>query len=278
MISICITCKNRSKLQAAGDYLYLLPNCIDSIIEASESSQTPLEIVVTDWHSDDWPLEEWLPEKLLYTKVSYKLILLERESFSLGYGRNAAVEHATYDNIFFLDADMLLNERVLTDAIESANAGHVFFPICCDEYTGKERHGAFGNSAMSKEIFYSLGKWQEKEEWGGEDLNYFNRCGENGIQTDRDIYTDFIHQWHPRWIGWEGARVHRKYLIHPQRLKMMSYRRKRRGEIKERKERIHSKRLKNEKVQIKKCIKRERMKRAILVERLKKRRERRKKG
>jgi glycosyltransferase involved in cell wall biosynthesis len=217
MVSICITCKNRSKLQADRKTLYLLPHCIDSIIGASRDSQTPLEVVVSDWDSTDWPLEDWLPEK----EISSKIIPIDRDRFSLGYGRNIAAQSAFYNILFFLDADMLLNKSVLEDAVRSVEDGKMFFPICSDMYTNEIRHGAFGNVAMSRENYNLLGEWSEKEEWGGEDLEYFNKCKKKGLKVSRKIYPEFIHQWHPKKTGWEGEHSSRRYQIHPERLKRM---------------------------------------------------------
>jgi len=63
ILSICITNKNRSKVN--WDYisspLTLFPNCIASIGEQF-SIRDKVEIIITDWESDDWPLDEWMPE------------------------------------------------------------------------------------------------------------------------------------------------------------------------------------------------------------------------
>jgi glycosyltransferase involved in cell wall biosynthesis len=247
MISICITCKNRSKLKTHKKELYLFPNCIDSIIDIAE---IPIEIVIADWRSTDWPLKEWLPDKLISNKnISYNVIEMKGE-FNIGRGRNVAVKHASHNILFFLDADMLLSADVFRDAIQIAESGKAFFPICFNEYTKEKRIRGFGNLAISRKIYDLVGKWWEKTTWGDEDSNYYHRCNDNNIEIVREPYENFIHQWHPRkinWTNWNNANVNKKVMTHPE---ILDNEKKKRRELKRKKQRkalIQEKRAKRAK-------------------------------
>ena len=62
MLSICTTVKNRSRVHVEGRELLLFPNCVETIVRARGGVADGLELVVTDWESDDWPLAEWLED------------------------------------------------------------------------------------------------------------------------------------------------------------------------------------------------------------------------
>jgi hypothetical protein len=201
-LSICITCKNRSKIESDKGTLYLLPNCIDSIIDASKNLNVNIEIVISDWQSTDWPLKEWLPQKLEDTGISYKIVDSKRNKFNAGYGRNIAAEKSSHDYIFFLDADMILPQEILEDAINYLNEGKIFFPISREQHSLEVLSSGFGNFAISKKQYISIGNWRQKRKWGKEDTDYYNRCIESRNEVVREFYFDFIHQWHPPKHGW----------------------------------------------------------------------------
>src|SRR4051794_22976017 len=106
-LSICVTVKNRSRVRVADHELRLFPDCIESIARAT-SRQTPVELVVADWESDDWPLNEWLPQAIADTPT--RLISMTG-TFSRGRGLNAAARASDGALLFFLDADMLVSPQ-----------------------------------------------------------------------------------------------------------------------------------------------------------------------
>src|SRR3954452_23100413 len=61
-ISVCVSLKNRSRVEHEGRDLALFPNCVRSLADAAADIRDsgPVELVVADFHSDDWPLAAWL--------------------------------------------------------------------------------------------------------------------------------------------------------------------------------------------------------------------------
>jgi glycosyltransferase involved in cell wall biosynthesis len=202
-ISICITCKNRSKFSHKGKCLYLLPNCIDSIIESSKSLNCKIEVVISDWNSTDWPLEEWLPQKLKnIDNVCYKIITVNEEIFSAGYGRAIAFKNSSFDKFLFLDADMLVNYDLIKNGISVIDKGGAFFPMSYDIRFNDHTNKGWGNVFISRENFLRVGPWISREKYGEEDKLFFKKCIVEGIKTTRYYVSNFIHQWHPRYLGW----------------------------------------------------------------------------
>src|SRR5258706_9357036 len=113
MISICVTIKNRSRLNAGGRELLLFPNCVKSIVESTRGIKD-VELVVADWESTDWPLNEWLERAA--GDIPVRLIEV-KGAFSRGRGRNTAAAAARGDALLFLDADSILCEAVLISGL-----------------------------------------------------------------------------------------------------------------------------------------------------------------
>ena len=157
VLSICITNKNRSRVE--WDYiappLTLLPNCITSIGDGF-SIRDEVEIITTDWDSDDWPLVEWMPD---LCKNPYRIINIGEDGFSKGFGINEAVKHASGDTIFLMDADMLLTSRkVVERGMRISFDGGAYFPIpkyMTSTHGDYKYSGGLGNVIMSKELFYN---------------------------------------------------------------------------------------------------------------------------
>ena len=53
-LSICITVKNRSKVETEHGTLLLFPDCIKSITD-SINDNDDIELIIADWESTDWP-------------------------------------------------------------------------------------------------------------------------------------------------------------------------------------------------------------------------------
>lgn len=202
-LSICITVKNRSLLSEAGNELRLFPNCVESIVQAARIVPE-IEVVVTDWHSDDWPLRDWFESAI--GSVPHQLIQLEGD-FNRGRGRNLAAEAAHGEGIFFLDADCMIEASVCVEAARCVEQGMAYFPVlysydspACT--TGWWRHTGYGNCAMSQELFKRSGGWPQYSRWGKEDDDFFARI--NAIATVvREETRGLFHQWHPDTVLWK---------------------------------------------------------------------------
>ena len=203
MISICVTCKNRSYVTYNDDVIIrLFPKCVTSIVNAARYVDEEMELVVSDWMSDDWAPDEWLP-KIVNHSMPYKIVDVKSKKFSRGKGRNIAFSYAKGDKIFFLDTDMLIDSPSVFHqgkfVIEEFNGA--FFPICRSFYDHQhiddwERTTGFGNFMTSRENMRKVGKWQEKTSWGGEDDNMFLRLSRTVPVIRKDV-EGFYHQWHP---------------------------------------------------------------------------------
>jgi glycosyltransferase involved in cell wall biosynthesis len=202
-----MTCKNRSLVKVNGEELRLLPNCIDSIVKYHESINDDIEIIISDWESDDWPLKDWVPQKL-EGKIPYKIVDVVGEGFRRGRGRNLAFNAAEGDNLFFVDADMLFeSDYVFNAGLEALASGMAAFPICFS-YTdsshvdGWWRHQGFGNVMVKREHLLAVGSWWEREVWGQEDTQ-LNAKLARMVPIWRENAAGFFHQWHPNDHVWK---------------------------------------------------------------------------
>ena len=230
MISFCITCKNRSKVEVDDKVLKLLPNCITSIAKSCSDIKEEIEIIVSDWGSTDHPINEWIHDMLKDTDISVLVVnVTDKEEFSLSHGRNIAYDNSKGDKLFFLDADMTICPEVVKEGIVDINNGYAFFPICyyragpfTDKYLRskhtkaqyrrlKNRTGwgisSYGNLFISRQMFESIGKWEGNSKYGGEDVSYVVRCLDNEIPIMRKRYSGLSHQWHPLFYGWPHGKA-----------------------------------------------------------------------
>jgi glycosyltransferase involved in cell wall biosynthesis len=203
MFSICITVKNRSRIQYAEHELLLLPNCVKSIRDAVGDGLA-CELVVVDWESDDWPLNEWLETAAAPIPVN---IVAGEGTFSRGAGRNLAAKSAKGDILFFLDADSLINESVIHDGIKHVQEGKSYFPIIYsfddpEHKTGRWRPSGYGNCMVTRHVYDSLKGWPEYVSWGSEDKCFFEQT--SSVQpVIREQVPGFYHQWHPNDMQWK---------------------------------------------------------------------------
>ncbi len=207
MISICVTVKNRSRVQIDGRELRLFPNCVESIVQATEG-RSDCELVVADWGSDDWPLEDWLLERA--KPVPVRLIEV-RGNFSRGQGRNRAAAAARGQSLLFVDADVLLCGGVLTAGIECSRMGKAYFPVLYSfdtpEHTsGWWRHFGYGNCLLGRSLFDRVGGWPEYQGWGREDDDFHKRVAAVA-EVVREETPGFYHQWHPDDVEWKDRLV-----------------------------------------------------------------------
>lgn len=204
MLSICITVKNRSKVDAEGHTLYLFPNCIHSIL-ASIPPGTPCEIVVTDWRSDDLPLETWLANAAYPVPVR---IIQQEGHFSRGKGLNEAAKQARGNYLFFLDADLLISYDVIENGLRCLGENKAYFPVVfsfedIDQIKGWWRHEGFGNCMVTKQMFTATPGWPEYPAWGKEDIDFYSNI-KSLSDVVREEVSGFYHQWHPDDLIWKN--------------------------------------------------------------------------
>lgn len=210
MLSICVTIKNRSKCEVRNPdkTLYLFPDCVKSIIEASKNLEEEVELVVSDWESTDWPLEEWLPQLTEETMDCSIVTIKDQEYFSRGGGLNTAFDHSEGDYILFLDTDMLITQEFLELGLSSVKKNHSFFPIFyyyknLEHTEGYWRHTSYGMNMLTRENFLKAGKWYDRKCWGAEDDMLHEELSKIS-KIDRMNAPGFIHQWHPNDMGFKN--------------------------------------------------------------------------
>lgn len=199
VLSICFAIKNRSRLRFAGRYLELFPNCIRALTMAAESlgMEDKIELVISDFHSDDWPLSKWL--KSTAGKLSTRVLSIDA-SFSKGRGLNAAIHATSAPRLFICDADILIGPDAVSRAIEICDTGGAWVPVCrCLDQTGRFeswRQYGHGLVAAHRDIIDRAGPFPEFESWGGEDILFFKSLS-SGTTIIREMCGDLNHQWHP---------------------------------------------------------------------------------
>lgn len=200
MLSICTTVKNRSLVKIDGKLpLKLFPTCLTALAKSIPITDIDkFELVIADWQSTDHPIKEWIED--IFPLISVHLINVKSNGFSAGLGRNIAAQHAQGDNLFFMDADMIVNREVLYRGVQVASEGKAFYPTVkyAVDDTGKLIiHEGGGNVFMNKEIFYKAGKWPEYWSYGFEDTDFAK-----AVKSVTDIVVDdsmyIYHQWHPQ--------------------------------------------------------------------------------
>jgi len=135
--------------------------------------------------------------------------------FSKGRGCNAAALAAQSDSLFFCDADMLVPAEVLKRGVDYLAAGKVWFPGYLAEHgVGGGLHPpqspGTGNAFMTREQ-WRANKWPEKTTWGNFDRPLSTRIENQGLSAEvvreRKIVDGFVHQWHPKFHGWEKEKI-----------------------------------------------------------------------
>ena len=201
-LSICITVKNRSRLEIGpGKYLSLFPNCIDSLSKAI-NPEDDVEVIIADWGSDDLPLMQWIFD--FRDHLNLKIIHVDGP-FHRGTGRNMAADHATSDHLFFLDADILVSRPVILNGISLLKQKKAYFPTCF--YFIDEGHsygfwcfGGRGVCFLTKEMFSSIGRWPCPPQYireVDEDQKLFQMIEKLQIPYLVQREDNFYHQYHP---------------------------------------------------------------------------------
>ena len=212
MISICCTVRNRTIVHSQHGDLHLFRDCVESLKSACKDIEW--ELVITDWKSTDTDYK-WLPE-------NHKLITIDKDGFSRGYGLNLAAENASHNNLYFTDTDMLINSGFIQRCIDTCNRKQAYFPVCwsvaekdrhrSQSYVGsgslpnKRWNGRVGATgwrttgrgmcAMNKQIWEKAGKWPEYWKWGREDGDFCRNIMKH-YKVIRNNDNGLVHCWHP---------------------------------------------------------------------------------
>lgn len=192
-----MTIKNRTVFDYEGREFRLLDKNLEQICRLKKLTDK-WEICITDYQSTDVNLEEYLP-KLLRDRIPYKYLRMNSGKFSRGEGLNYAAALASGQILFFLDVDMYFTDRtVIEKAINLANSGYVYFPICSSFTTAEHTHyqarpSGKGNVALHRKMFLR-NRWTHNRQWGKEDDIFFNFFRKIAV---RDYTRRFFHLWHP---------------------------------------------------------------------------------
>lgn len=210
-LSICVTVKDRSRVETDEGILNLFPNCISSLADVLHLTDD-VELVIADWQSTDWPVKEWIEDHILHAPI--QLLNIKRKGFSKGFGLNTAAKYATGDVLFFMDADMLIKDRrVIEDGINYITQGKVYFPIPFYYLDAEHSSGTFekgvGNVFISKTVFNEVGGFPEYEKWGFEDLDFYDTVKKvRNIVVQKEVRLQ--HQWHPQSHVWKNRKTEDK--------------------------------------------------------------------
>jgi glycosyltransferase involved in cell wall biosynthesis len=197
--------KNRSRLVVAdGLELQLFPNCVRSIV-ACTAAIPDVELVVSDWGSDDWPLDDWLPAAAGAMPVT---VVPVEGNFSRGRGLNVAAHAARHDRLLFLDADVLACEALFRRSIELTATNTAYFPILFSfsdpqHSSGWWRKAGYGICALPRHLLQQAGGWPEYTTWGKEDGHLFQAVS-RAANVVRERLDGFYHQWHPDDREWKN--------------------------------------------------------------------------
>ena len=198
-LSVCMSLKNRARVQHDGRDLALFPNCVRLLANAASEIRDvgSVELIIADFYSDDWPLADWLPAAA--GELQLRVVAVEG-AFSRGRGLNQAVAHATSDRLLLLDSDILVKPSAMRLAIDVLDRGQVWFPICryLDEEGRPEcwQKRGYGIAAVQRWAFDAAGGVPEFYSYGGEDDLFCARLAIH-VAIVREQTEGLDHQWHP---------------------------------------------------------------------------------
>jgi glycosyltransferase involved in cell wall biosynthesis len=207
-LSICITIKNRSLITLDGyKKRYIFPHCIESL-QRVLTEEDDAELVVADWGSTDINMRDYL-STISFPGSVHLLNLKSKKGFSKGVGQNQAAAFANSPALFFLDADILVENRYLIeDGISYCKRGEVLYPKGWrrGDYEGKTGYTftGVGNFFIRKDTFWMAGGMPEYWSWGFEDFEFQKKLEKLNIKFSQIGYTGFIHQYHPEDLLWKN--------------------------------------------------------------------------
>lgn len=206
-LSICITIKNRSVVSIDGSIKYIFPKCIESLCNII-TKEDDVELVVADWCSTDIKMKEYLLTAHFPGSVQL-LNLKSKRGFSKGVGQNQAAAHAKSPVLFFLDADILVENRyIIEDGMSYCNRGEVLYPKGwrrgdLEGKTGYPFTGV-GNFFIRRDTYIVTGGMPQYWSWGFEDFEFQKKLEQFNVKFHQIGYTGFTHQYHPEDVSWKN--------------------------------------------------------------------------
>jgi len=195
MLSICITCQNRSKIQTKNYILEPLPQCLKAINKLSGD----IEVVISDWNSTDTPIEEVTQQYL--TKIPYKIVKMENDKFEIYEGLNKSFEESQGGNILFMDADLIVQDKYIKKNIKNLKNGNVIFPIVFAFIGMGLKKGIwctkdYRTLMIQRDMYEKVKPWKNTDSKGTQ-MHRFCKInfGSNKIIREKD--RGFLHHWHP---------------------------------------------------------------------------------
>lgn len=205
-LSICVSLKNRTRvLVGDGVVLPLFLNCIDSIDQAAREAGIKVFLSIADFESDD--IEHAIGALEARRDLEWKITSVAGP-YSSGLGLNTAVGQAVTERLLLLDADMLVSGALFERAAEVIAGGAAYFPVCWSYKNTWHAEGwwrwlGYGNVALTRGQFDSVGGLPDYNRWGREDDDFYHAFGSHGIPVVREKGVRFYHQWHPNQVGWK---------------------------------------------------------------------------
>ncbi len=205
LLSVGITVKNRSRVQAGDRFLYLLPNCIRSIQECFSGTQT--EILLCDFHSTDDIPEDWLAD--MPGNLPVKIIRPPKQvPYSWGWGLNACLKEAGGTYFLYLDTDRLMTPEGAARILEAIRLEQCYIPVTTrfkDAAHTREEWWptGFGAGLAAKSRLQAAGGFPVKGSWGGDDTALYVALSRQG-EVIRIYDNGIKHQWHPADHSWKS--------------------------------------------------------------------------
>ena len=189
-----------------------LPQLLTTIRSLQAMTDCRLEIVVVDQGAE--PVGACLPAGVRY---HYLDTLQLTPGWHKSWAYNVGARMARAPCLVFHDGDICVPrgyarelKRVFELGFEAASLQRFLFYIGWEDAPSPSIHGEWtpnraptlvyqhwkgGTIAILREAFFSIGGFDEGfVDWGGEDDEFFDRCG--SLRHCRDAYLPFLHLWH----------------------------------------------------------------------------------
>lgn len=105
-------CRKISVIIPSYNSKFLLEKCLDSLLNQTYKN---IEIIVIDDGSNDGT------ESMIKNKYMDKIVYIKQQNFGVSYARNAGIEIANGDFIFFIDADDTIECDALNELLQEKN-------------------------------------------------------------------------------------------------------------------------------------------------------------
>jgi hypothetical protein len=189
-----------------------VPQLLTTIRSLQAMADCRLEIVVVDQGAE--PVGAFLPEGVRYQHLDTRQLT---PGWYKSWAYNVGARMALAPRLVFHDGDICVPrayarelKRVFELGFDVASLQRFLFYLGQNEVptalldgewipahapTLVYQHWKGGTIAILREAFFSIGGFDEGfVDWGGEDDEFFDRCG--SLRHCRDAYLPFLHLWH----------------------------------------------------------------------------------